>query len=1162
MKKIFLFLILGMLILVGNVSAFNFDNVKSYETLDKYGEITITNAFGLGDTLAEYTLEENTDQCLTNCYSKGTAKLYSDGKLFSDLRFKDRENKYKEIKKSEIYIWKEEIKEIVVIDYKDNCYFNIKNNSEICEEIKVGEHIENKIEGNWILYDEKELKEGTYEWKIIGEKDIDDKIDWIASAFGEDFTEWAWWNTDWVSCNNLTLSGAVGVDNTILYKNITDIVFSNTTEIRIVNKGCGLDGSEVKSTILKNGSNWAYVTFLANTSDTTYSVYTNNPTNPAKSSALELVDDFCEFEGNNCGWTNGTNGFVYSFNNGIMNFSGSGLSGIYHNNNIGLKSILLSQRNYATSGIYLTSGISTATGGFPAFATNHSIGSMINLGGGQFRFHTQNASSEFTYDLATSGMGLWLTYWLSANSTGSVNGSLYNSTSFVNSAISTTRTTNSSMHLNIGGQDTFAVAQQIDYIRAYDIESVYTNSPPTITQGADENSNQLVLTLNSPVNYYNSSSSSITFNASATDEIGVLNLSLFIDGSRNYTLNGGVGQNLSFEVSRILSDGTHNWTAETCDSEKCIINSNRTLTIDQTKPVINITSPYNSINYHIKGTNLTINWTVSDDNLGSCWWSMNRGITNNSVICLNNNISINITSINQNNFTLWANDTFGNSNYNYSLWDYKIFQNSISYSNEAIEGSLESFILNISITPSLQLSTGSLIYNGSSYSSSWYEIGNNFILRKNITIPGTIADTNMSFYWIVNLSDYSSINTTNYNQTVKNLLIGNCTSYSTKIFNFTIIDEELQTKINTNTTIDFYMNLLSKEGSSLLNFSKLYDDINPAEICININLTSSSEYYVKSIIRYLSDDHEIEYYNLINYTLKNSTIPEEIYLYDLDSADSTDFLISFRDDSFLAVEGALVFIQRQYISENNTFKTVELPITDENGQTVVHLVEKDIIYNIIVKDSTSGQILGYFNNIIAFCEDSTIGDCAINLNSYTSGEEVFNYDDSLKISYTTPIFNHTSRVLSIGFSTYDGSAKTVQMLNYKFDMLGNTTACNNSLTSSSGTLSCVIPNSIGNSTIYFNIYVDGDLIITDYINLDEDDYGNEGYFFLLILIISLVMMFLDSKAGMLIGVLIGLIAGILLSVIKGGIIGLGSSMIWLIVVIIIMVWKLSKENDS
>jgi len=73
--------------------------------------------------------------------------------------------------------------------------------------------------------------------------------------------------------------------------------------------------------------------------------------------------------------------------------------------------------------------------------------------------------------------------------------------------------------------------------------------------------------LNSPVDYYNSTSSSIIFNCSAINEISVINLTLFINGIGNYTIyNSTEFENLSLQTTLSLPDGDYNWSCLAYDN--------------------------------------------------------------------------------------------------------------------------------------------------------------------------------------------------------------------------------------------------------------------------------------------------------------------------------------------------------------------------------------------------------------------------------------------------------------------------------------------------------------------------------------------------------------------------------------------------------------------
>jgi len=85
-KKLILIVVMLLILLSSSVSAWEWDNVKSFEKGNlKYGKVTVTNALGLGSDLAEYTLLENTDSCLVNCYAIGELNYLVMGFYFLSL---------------------------------------------------------------------------------------------------------------------------------------------------------------------------------------------------------------------------------------------------------------------------------------------------------------------------------------------------------------------------------------------------------------------------------------------------------------------------------------------------------------------------------------------------------------------------------------------------------------------------------------------------------------------------------------------------------------------------------------------------------------------------------------------------------------------------------------------------------------------------------------------------------------------------------------------------------------------------------------------------------------------------------------------------------------------------------------------------------------------
>jgi len=189
--KLFLCLVMLNLIVISMISAIEWDNVKHYNSETK--TVTIENAFGLGSTLAEIKLLKNTYSCGEKCYAEGITDLRISGRLIDGLRFKSLDGNIKEIKNYKIFI-KDGVNEITIDDFVIECDNpkEQKNNYTCRSVIK-----EKKIEkNNWVEYNGDYLDAGVYEWRIEGEKEPTEAVDWLATWQGKEITEWAEWRPD------------------------------------------------------------------------------------------------------------------------------------------------------------------------------------------------------------------------------------------------------------------------------------------------------------------------------------------------------------------------------------------------------------------------------------------------------------------------------------------------------------------------------------------------------------------------------------------------------------------------------------------------------------------------------------------------------------------------------------------------------------------------------------------------------------------------------------------------------------------------------------------------------------------------------------------------------------------------------------------------------
>ena len=199
------------MLLIGSASASDWtsiDNYKDYDDITKTVTITDRALLTSDKTVAEYTLLDNTDMCLIDCSATGTAKLYYNGHLFTDIEFRTKENKLGNLKWNQFYIevtdtWEEE-----VTDYNEVCVEENTNGTKYdsCSEVEIGKHKESRNNTYWKEYNYESLDAGDYKWKLEGRKNDGDTVDWIATTgySFEKLTDWAWWSGSWTKKKHIT----------------------------------------------------------------------------------------------------------------------------------------------------------------------------------------------------------------------------------------------------------------------------------------------------------------------------------------------------------------------------------------------------------------------------------------------------------------------------------------------------------------------------------------------------------------------------------------------------------------------------------------------------------------------------------------------------------------------------------------------------------------------------------------------------------------------------------------------------------------------------------------------------------------------------------------------------------------------------------------------
>jgi len=280
MKNQFLFLLLGFIFILSltSVSAYSWDNLVFKKGINQntgYSNLEIKNALGLGETLFEGSLTENTNKCSGDCRSKIEFN-HTGGAVIDDIEFRfirddgsyyiDDIDKYRFEYKVELP--EHERKCVNGITYKNGTV------QQICNEVLTGKTYRGFSEYSI----GEELPAGNYEMYLYGNKKPSDNIDWVLTIQGKKLEDWAVWE---------------GVDSTGLvgYWNLDETSGTTIYDYLGVSNGTNVGGAEVgRDGILGtayylNGVN-AYLNLYQNASikmseDMTFNIWLNMTKAPA-----------------------------------------------------------------------------------------------------------------------------------------------------------------------------------------------------------------------------------------------------------------------------------------------------------------------------------------------------------------------------------------------------------------------------------------------------------------------------------------------------------------------------------------------------------------------------------------------------------------------------------------------------------------------------------------------------------------------------------------------------------------------------------------------------------------------------------------------------------------------------------------------------------------
>ena len=693
---------------------------------------------------------------------------------------------------------------------------------------------------------------------------------------------------------------------------------------------------------------------------------------------------------------------------------------------------------------------------------------------------------------------------------------------------------------------------------------VYANNSVTGKHGLNDTRSFTVdttpeINVFSPLNQ-NYSISTIYFNA--TSSLSVDQWIVNYNGT-NSTLS-------SINSSLNVEDGTHNLLlyGRNAVSGKYGLNDTRSFTVDTIAPTVyDATNITDLVAYSLPKTSIW-GYNVNDPHLDKCYYNTSENVALTLVTCNSSNINTAWASGGNKTIQYFANDTGGleTSKFAY-VYVYYITYNQTDNPDPVGEGINVTFDFNVSLTNTPTV-TATFRLNNTYYNPDSTTATTNYTyFTKVITIPDTYGNaTGFPQLWKWNYTiDGVVTNASTYdtNVTVYELAVDNCSSYGDPILNISLKDEEANTLVNgsAGSTIEIDLRLTSIDDPTILiDYSNTWTNVNESAVCIPSGLLTGSEYQIDFTIGYQATNKVWEFFYLDGGVLNSTKIFDAytnstIDLMDLITLDSTSFLFNFFDTDGLPVDNSIVHVFRQYIGEG-LFREVERGKADENGDTVIHLVEEDVIYYFLVADN--GDTIYTSSTYTALCQTTP---CTIVLEASGDSAEFPTDWDLVPDGNFSINSSVTTRGVSVVYNFDTPTDVNFTVYKYENDGSYSSVVTDSDTSSTSGIMTLAVPLSAGNVSFFSTVYVDGEFVTSEWIDFSEkatDHFGQTMSLFLAaLLVLTLGLIAVSEGAGVIVFVIIGVFISGALGLINTRLNTGISILVFLIISGGLIIWKLT-----
>jgi hypothetical protein len=1055
-KKFIAMIFVCALFFIPMASAMDWDNIKEFEPNGDYGTIKVYNSWLIpnvikGDILGEYTLVENTDQCLADCYAEGTAILHEADALFDEYDFTDRKGSKRDINYN-IYTEVADSVDVEVPVFVESCITEDRGNgtTEYCEQVQDGTTTEERITYDWKKYTGQILPAGSYKWRLES-KGKNVGVDWAVGFMGistDSVREnWAWWDSDWTKKREIDIEESTGntwgnysVLLSLTYDadmntDFSDLRFVDSTETEEL--GYWIE-SKVDST---SAEVWVKTSLAASTNTSIYMYYGN----AGASSTNKGENAFIWFDN---ATTDTSSAYSCNADTSIA-YAGGGLQ-------------------VTKSGGFWDSCWKTTAPNVANFSLTSTVvscggsGAYCGISGRDAKSDTANRYREVWFTGNTirlsKDIGGVETHLITTGSTvfgaGSVTLRMFddNLTSTWNGVVQTsTQSQLSTGVMGLMAYDTTTVGTYKDIIGRE-----FSNPEPIYSLGAETENTGATATLSSPIAYYNTTDTTpdllCNFTGLGTTNISNVTINVY-DSSDNLdysntdlTPAGLVKSYNKTWTTTALTDDVYNWSCSVLgDSSEAAVTANRTITIDTTAPTINITYPLNgsTILTATVPYNTSFNSSISDTYLSTCWYF--NGTANNTVTC-GENATI-FLGAGEHTLYWYANDTVGNEGSAQSVFTINYYYENATYTDPAVE--LETYDYNLTVTANtITAFNGTLYYNGTVQPTTYSN--NDTVGTLNSTFSTALVGNN-SINWIYYINGVM-VNTTYSNiiYQVQNLAVvagESCAAGLSPALHY-----DLQTEQNS-TNVSAVNDYIFRYGITNTSLRTTAGSVTANNFTVCINSTVYNNYGLGyGEIQYQSSGYsDRRFYMFNNQRLSNTTINNT--LYNLIGGSSTSFLFTIQKSDLSVYDDVYLTLNRWY-PEEDEYKVVEMSRTDDEGQTVMKVDIEDVDYRVGVYYQ-NGTLIYLAAPFRLVCIASP---CTYDLKVPEDAGNTFENWKNLQVSLT---YNTTTKIFTAIYNDPSQDTDTINLSVYRDTGLSSLLICSDSASSYTGVLTCNVTGYTG-----------------------------------------------------------------------------------------------------